>query len=607
MATKDWLEIVASLPLDSGMTTKFLREHGISLKTLHKLTAAPFNFLENETRKMRYATYRKTENFYKMYEERLVQNKIKDEQRKKENEKKAQEEWEKQLVLFYNLLGRGEYQKAYGNLKWLFLNKRNNIYDRELRFNFILLEEVLGIEESCFVNEEFVIDKMTTFKKNCSYYKYFDEFIDFVEKREWYLALNAIKTYKIFEKGNISYVNSSKAKMYIDLMTTILNKKSVVLSSMDDSRIFAPFYNMIRNGEYENAYTYLTSTLNESNSNNNTYKMYIRVYCILLEKILGCKNSRRDTMKSTEFSGSNRIASDFSCLAKFISAVEVGDFESAYMNLVQYKVVVERRGSTNNLKINALYFLICKVTGRERIAQENSCGYDKNIIDYQKKYKDTLNNLKCYIKKGNYRENSQNILDCIDNLVFLLKKDKKNISFLKQFKNLVMIYRNDRLSSGYVYDSDLDKLDDNSKFEQLIRKGAYYQAFECVGKVLCVRKNDELFKLYARVLINFGSVLTKGEIKVVLDNDEVNKLVCNREFDRLMEIFEVVGKDNLDSKYISLYEKIEFIMMNFKIKEKTPKIKQYGYKFNDSAIDYLKQEGRFLINYGCYKIRIKKN
>lgn len=366
------------------------------------------------------------------------------------------------------------------------------------------------------------------------------------------------------------------------------------------SEYLSTFYNYVKNKQYDMAYFWLDNVLNnedmcrKGNFNNKTY-------CILLEKILGIPISE-SKYKNMSFRTKKNLPKNRKHLElylEFIKLVEAFDFENAYFSLEKY-LDFNPYLLKHGMEAKTFMYLICEIV-------------DKPIFSYS--------NL---IESSNQKDWIAHLNKCVDDYFSSENHDDKS-----NFKKIVRILNKiNEVGSSKLVNSiqiqgllrwgekvketkmipyrfvSLDESDDViKKFKKSIDSSAYTYAFKYVGKCLCYYPNDELLKMYAKILVR----LIRTHIpKVVVDLDDniVKELINNHEFDKLMSIFSVIGKDNLNSKYRVLYDKVEFLV-KLKVVNETPEIKDYKYSFNDSAIEFLSQGERQLINKSICKIRIK--
>lgn len=190
-------------------------------------------------------------------------------------------------------------------------------------------------------------------------------------------------------------------------------------------------------------------------------------------------------------------------------------------------------------------------------------GYD-DVLDTTKeyfnrrKYCESFKLLEYYVLNGDFKQCMSNILDCLDSFPKTMPKNVNSLISLGNFRGLSALFKkvNDGENLPYRFVSIEDNENCIANFKMLIDKMYYIKAYDYVGKCLCGRSDDEMLKLYSKVFISLISKFIKNT-KVVLDNDKVDELVCNREYDKLMEIFRIVGKDNLALEYIPIYNIVE--------------------------------------------------
>ena len=413
--------------------------------------------------------------------------------------------------------------------------------------------------------------------------------------------LNGKNVYTNTNLRDIGFVNNSiyNENLFEQVVVDGVKGFKIVLTKdyVEETDKFITFLNYVKNEDYLFAYLYLINNLNDSKIYD-WGKLYNDIYCILLEKILDVSalESKVSEMRTRKYNVTSEDKKLIEVFDLFLSSVRNNDFETAYKALGMYVSVNPNLFASRSIYV--LKRLICKTVGRENLDKNTLMVLVKPLDIIISNNKISSNNINFSLEK--------NGTELINGNITLLLSDC--LVSNEQLRTLLKDYDAFCKTKIFSYRRTF-RIDDNGdavvNFRQTVRNGSYCQAFDYVGKCLCKNIEDNGLKLYSKILIGLVRKFDSSKY-VVLDDKIVSDLIDNKEYDRLMEIFKVVGKDNLDSKYYRLYDKVEFLVMKFEVMDKTPEIKGYKYSFNDNAIEYLNQEERPLINKECYKLFVRK-
>lgn len=565
---------------------------------------------------------------------------------------------------FINDLKNKKYNDAYNKLIWLLGNRVNDAYNNELILYASLLGKLLNkndiFDKFALKIEDLNLKELFGFKNTGEYYwNYLDEFQKAILIEDWNKVRQSIAYFKVFSPNksrnsdecwqvntilavvteiikqisccrkndvkplifeledegklngknvytntnlrDIGFVNNSiyNENLFEQVVVDGVKGFKIVLTKdyVEETDKFITFLNYVKNEDYLFAYLYLINNLNDSKIYD-WGKLYNDIYCILLEKILGVSalESKVSEMRTRKYNVTSEDKKLIEVFDLFLSSVRNNDFETAYKALGMYVSVNPNLFASRSIYV--LKRLICKTVGRENLDKNTLMVLVKPLDIIISNNKISSNNINFSLEK--------NGTELINGNITLLLSDC--LVSNEQLRTLLKDYDAFCKTKIFSYRRTF-RIDDNGdavvNFRQTVRNGSYCQAFDYVGKCLCKNIEDNGLKLYSKILIGLVRKFDSSKY-VVLDDKIVSDLIDNKKYDRLMEIFKVVGKDNLDSKYYRLYDKVEFLVMKFEVMDKTPEIKGYKYSFNDNAIEYLNQEERPLINKECYKLFVRK-
>ena len=565
---------------------------------------------------------------------------------------------------FINDLKNKKYNDAYNKLIWLLGNRVNDAYNNELILYASLLGKLLNkndiFDKFALKIEDLNLKELFGFKNTGEYYwNYLDEFQKAILIEDWNKVRQSIAYFKVFSPNksrnsdecwqvntilavvteiikqisccrkndvkplifeledegklngknvytntnlrDIGFVNNSiyNENLFEQVVVDGVKGFKIVLTKdyVEETDKFITFLNYVKNEDYLFAYLYLINNLNDSKIYD-WGKLYNDIYCILLEKILDVSalESKVSEMRTRKYNVTSEDKKLIEVFDLFLSSVRNNDFETAYKALGMYVSVNPNLFASRSIYV--LKRLICKTVGRENLDKNTLMVLVKPLDIIISNNKISSNNINFSLEK--------NGTELINGNITLLLSDC--LVSNEQLRTLLKDYDAFCKTKIFSYRRTF-RIDDNGdavvNFRQTVRNGSYCQAFDYVGKCLCKNIEDNGLKLYSKILIGLVRKFDSSKY-VVLDDKIVSDLIDNKEYDRLMEIFKVVGKDNLDSKYYRLYDKVEFLVMKFEVMDKTPEIKGYKYSFNDNAIEYLNQEERPLINKECYKLFVRK-